>query len=365
MNRLTLLVFITLLFCLNNVILSQHSWEQTGKFGKETLMNPGGIPVLSFNSFIMDNNGRLIVYDSQGLYPFYFINTEDGTLTGFGQWGSGPGEVARGTPKNISITNNRIIVHEYVERKIVIFSSGGSYINEIRLPAFLGPIGYLHIISGDLLLFRKDFYSPNYESTGFAKLIEYSEDGRMTDTDTYIINYNENPDLRPIMKNATLKTGPIFSDRNGYIYVGTLYSSLVLCVREDGTTVFKTYEPQNAHIPNVEIEITESIMSGEPEESIHYSISFDADDNYLYVLHSGRKYKREEIISALQTGGTYDLRIGEGKTLLIYNKKTGEFLNSLKLPVWASNFVVDDKHIYLLVMDKDPYIVQYLKPIIE
>jgi len=361
------LIFLVLIITsqINNVLLSQDVWVEIARFGEGTFMNPGGFPIVSFNSIITDNHGKIFVYDSQGTYPLYIVNTVDKSITGFGEWGNGPGELARGTPKGFSQTEKRIYVFEYIERKVTIFNYEGVYINNFVLPAFLGPIGYAHVISDNSMLYRIDFYPPNVKSSGFVKLLEYSEDGRINDINAYLVRYDEHPDLKPIINNATLKSGPISSDRDGFIYIANMYSSLILCINQDGETVFKTYEPYDARIPNVPLQAQGTIISGEPDKATHYSLSIDTDDKYLYALHSGIEYRSDDIAKALQIGDTDNLRVGEGNTLLIYDKRSGEYIDSIELPVWTSNIVVDDEYIYFLVLERDPYIVQYLKPIIE
>lgn len=328
------------------------SWQKINSYAENVLMNP-------LEGTVIDSRNYLYLYDAKGDYPLYMINLEDGDIREFGSWGRGPGEMSYDGEKRISVSDKFIYVYDLGMSRITVYNLDGTYHNTITPPPGIFR-GALYFINDENIIFisHTNVRDDNSVATGY----EVDETGEISTSGINYGLYEEHRDLIPKKNNALVKQGPVTVSKDDHFYIANYYSSIVMGFMLNGDVLFKTYEPDNVPLPRVSQQREGGRMVYKAPDVAEYpqrAISLAVDDQYLYLVYSGNEITRWQIVRSLLGA---NLRLFEGKMLYVYDRYTGTFKYSAKLPVWTVSIAVDDDHIYLTTWEKNPRVIKYLKP---
>lgn len=330
---------------------SQDELILVNSFGHNTLVSPQ-------RGFVY-NNGTIYVYDSQGEFPLYRIDVQTGSISGFGTFGNDEGQVSKEGNKTLSLSDNYLFLYDNQTRKIHRYSFNGDTkeVIDITLPIS----GNLYMVTDSTFIFYPLVVPDNDNYGGLIVGGSITHDRDIILDLPHFPYYMDN-DIAKLEKNILLKyfSNLCMSTSRSNFYVGFLFTSLILGGNIEGDLLFSTYEPDGIFIPEIEVtynqdggikvDFSDHILDNPPR-----TIALSADSDYLYVLYSGEKISRWQLIRAVLGGR---IRLAEGRTLYIYHKETGRFLHSLELPVWAEDILVYENFVFLLT---DSKIVQYKK----
>ncbi|CAN5702368.1 hypothetical protein BH23THE1_BH23THE1_30710 [soil metagenome] len=350
-------------FLSNSVTDTDKELRVVKTLGQGILYYPAGpLPMFSYGSFVVIENQKLLLFDSAGIQPFYLIDVEGGNFETFGQWGRGPGEFLKESPKLISVTDD-IYIYDVYNHFLHKFTLNMKYVESFLPELKSNMFASVMMIDDETLLFSDHGVNMPGETVESYFLKFNFKEGDVSGEPISLLPYESLDDLLPIKGNISLKSGPVvlFDDT---IYLANLFGSVIFGIDKNGTQSFYTNLPEKAGIPETEIRLVNGVRVGEPEIPTFHNLDLAVDQEYLYALYSGVTSTYENI-SNFMTGGTLDdaLRIGEGKMLRIYDRRNGAYLGEFSLPNWAAAITVDEEYIYAVVWDDEPHIMVLDKPL--
>lgn len=332
-------------------------WRLLREVGRELFHSPAAA-ALGFNT-LAAGNGRVYVYDSQGTFPFYAVDAETFDVRGFGAWGRGPGEIERGLPVVLSITNGHVFAYAPVESKLLVFSDDLALVEEYGPGHGLPSAGAFSAIDDTLAVFFGSY--PSGEPTSLAHGYRIHEGG-ISRVALAFGDYAALPDLEPLRRNPILGLGPVHADRDGRVFWAHYYSSLRAGFSSDGTPLFLRFDPRGVRIPDAKIHRAQGVIAGDPERAVQSYLALTSDDRNLYALYSGEKLTREAVMAQRAGRSNTDLRLGEGQVVDVFDKANGSYRFSLRLPVWATSLAADARRLYVITSQDEPRLLVYEKP---
>lgn len=255
--------------------------------------------------------------------------------------GRGPGELSQTGAKRFSrINNDLILLWDKSQRKGIVYDHNLTYITDIRYND--RSISSAIILNDSLAIVRKFYDMQTLTEIRHFKKYEITDDILLKiDTDYY-------GSLLPISRNPMVDQGPMFSGTDN-AYIGFNYSTLVLSISSNGKVdTLKT--PRSFILPTVEYDNGYSA----PDHTIspEGTLSIATDDNYVFVLFSGKKFEVKPFMMAVKTitGKIADeIEKSDNTTeLQIFDKKTGSYIKSVELPEMAKEIDVYGKYLYAL-----------------
>lgn len=333
-------------------------WRFLREVGRELFRRPGS-PVLGFNA-LAAGDGRVYLYDSQGTFPFYAIDAESFEVRGFGAWGRGPGEIARGFPAVLSVTDGRIFAHALLESKLLVFSE------DLALLDAYGPVhglptpGTFYAVSDTLGVFFSS--DPSTEPVSLARAYRIGAADGISRMALTFGDYAERSELKPLRRNPMLALGPVHADRGGRIFWAHYYSSLRTGFAPDGAPLFLRFDPRGVRIPDAKMRQVRGVAAGDPERAVQSYLALASDDDHLYALYSGVELTREAVMAKRAERGGADLRLGEARIVDVFDKADGSYRLSLTLPIWVTNLAVDRRRLYAITLEGAPRLLVYEKP---
>jgi len=255
--------------------------------------------------------------------------------------GRGPGELSQIEAKHFSmIDNDLFLLWDKGQRKGIVYDRNLTYITDIRYND--RAISSAIILNDSLAIVRKFYDMQTLTEIRRFKDYEITDDILVKiDTDYY-------DSLKPISHNPLVDQGPMFSGTDN-AYIGFNYSTLVLSISPNGTIdTLKT--PRSFILPTVEYDNGYSA----PDHAIspEGTLSIATDDNYVYVLFSGKKFEVKPFMMAVKTitGKIADEfeKSDNSTELQIFDKKTGNYIKSIELPEMAKEIDVYGNYLYAL-----------------
>ena len=338
-------------------VVREVHWTLTREIGRGLFHHPGA-PALGFNA-LAAGGGRVYLHDSQGTFPFYAVDAASHDVRGFGAWGRGPGEVAKGPPVVLSVADGRIFAHALLESKLVVFDQDLAVIEEYALGQDVPVPGAFYALSDTLGVYTSSH--PSAEAASLARVYRLDAEAHAWRTALPVGDYAGLPELEPLRRNPTLLLGPLHADA-GRIFWAHYYSSLRAGFAAHGAPLFLRSDPREVRIPAAKVRRTRDVTAGDPEKVVQGYVSLASDDRNLYALYSGVELTRARVLAARAGRGVEDLHLGEGRIVDVFEKADGSYRFSLTLPTWAVSLAVDGDRLYVVTRQDAPRLLVYEKP---
>lgn len=307
------------------------------------------------------NDDSLLVVDPKNKKKaLQLISVPNGKILNSQRIGRGPGEISSDGAKIINITSNTIFLWDSGAKQLLKYNKSLNYQNSLLIDS---PVMYVAPVDNSLA-----FASTSFPTKEFLHL--YKVNGRSlssTPTNTYSTDINKK--LEPLNKNYLLKQGPFLVD-DGALYMGFDFSSIVIKATPNSIS-FINGEPANIALPIYEgvkrDGYATTTFAPDIAEFPQATLDFSIDDNYLYVLHSGKKLETSGLSKVWSSVsgkiGKLIEDLGYSKKIFIYDKESGEYLRTINLPQKAKNIAVSENYIFALSLDEEglPIIVGYEK----
>ena len=278
-----------------------------------------GVP----EDFYIVNDSTLLVYDPQRnneeVCLFSMITSEYSSCV---RNGRGPGEISGNLTRfYINQKKGEIYIWDGGSRRLSLFSNELQYIQTVPIlktnqeqnlsPTYRIPLG-----NGD------EYLVNSFQRGVFGNFYTASE----MELTSLPITSNL---IEPAKTNPFLLQGKYTVDWNTNSMIFTCkYSSLILKINNAEVDYITLGEP---NLPFPENEEEMSI----PRESTYTYSSMDTsiDDNFIYILHSGKKAKLREQIWYEFRGRDEELyeKLQNSHTILVYDLETGAFIETITL----------------------------------
>ncbi|MGH7545971.1 MAG: hypothetical protein ACREKI_07305 [Gemmatimonadota bacterium] len=330
----------------------------TREIGRGLFVHPGAT-ALGFNALAADG-ARVYLHDSQGAFPFYAVDAAAHDVRGFGAWGRGRGEIAKGLPVVLSVADGRIFAHALLESKLLVFGRDLALLEEYALGHDVPVPGAFHALSDTLGVYTSS--NPTTEAASLARVYRLDARANSWKAVLPVGDYSDLPELEPLRRNPTLLLGPLHADRSGRIFWAHYYSSLRAGFAADGAPLFLRADPRHVRVPRADIRERRSVVAGDPERAAQGYLALASDDRNLYALYSGVELTRARVLAARAGRGADDLHLGEGRIVDVFEKADGSYRFSLTLPIWAASLAVDGRRLYVVTRHDAPRLLVYEKP---
>lgn len=267
--------------------------------------------------------------------------------------GRGPGELSQVGAKRISRVNDDLIfLWDNSQRKGMVYDRNLTYITDIGYND--RSISSAAILNDSLAVVRKLY---NFQTAAEIRRFNNNE---ITDDILLNIDSDYYESLKPMSINFMVDQGPMFTDTDK-AYIGYFYSTLVLSISSNGKVdTLKT--PKSFILPTVEFDDGYSA----PDHGVYPqgTLSIATDDNYVYVLFSGKKFEIKPFMAAVKTitGKIADeIEKSDNTTeLQIFDKQTGNYIKSIELPEMAKDITFSGNYLYALsYVDSFYQIIKY------
>lgn len=304
----------------------------------EALVNP-------YESIV--NKSEIYIKDYRGIRPIAVFDTKGAFLRYLSNWGRGAGEINLGYRILGSFNGELLVFDDQTKRLLSLDSRSGDSLFEKTYN--------LHdpILVGSRIVERAKVPFP-----GFAYGAVIEENLEISTNTTLYGNYEELPELQAAEKNHLLKQGPWAADSSGNVFFAFHDSSLILGFSSEGKIIFKTALPyQNSELPDF---IThraspEPLSAPNRDEYPKQYISLTVDDNFIYGLYSGFQIRsRQDILLAD--------KLIEGNLLNIFDKKTSQYLFTIRLEDSFRDITVTEDAIYAITINPKVMLIKFHKP---
>lgn len=278
------------------------------------------------------------------------IDLENGEVLSSVRSGRGPGEVARSGSKILSkLNNDEIWLWDSGLRRGTIFDESLSYIKDIK---GMDGISNLAPLNTESVLTWTNFGNQLFEIKPLL------EDADNSGVQTFL--YEDFEEFESLRKTPLARQGISVSHGNS-IYQGYWYSSYIVKINEDGIE-YITGGDQGIGFP--EYESSGGVIEAPDHSKFPEATkSMAVNDDYLFVLHSGRKFDEGRLRTLYyQISGRWEELNQEYEhtdRLLVYDAETGEFLEELQLPEVAHKIQVTHQFLYAYSFFDEPVIVKY------
>lgn len=298
------------------------------------------------------SNGNLLIRDIQSNQPLLLLDDDLNFISYIGHWGRGPGEISN--PYRISaIKDNKIFIHDWTKKNIFIINlHSGEYLYSLDILKYLT---YAHgaFICGNVLI-TPTKYSDEF-ANGFYML---DNEYRIEKTDTVIFGaYYQIPEMKYAKNNYLLKDGwgTVIDDQ--YIYFIFRSTSLILGFQcYNGDLLFKTLSPSYIELPNY---TREGFTAAQPPINWfpQANMGIGTDSKYLYIIYSGTILSDREALSRER-----DHELNHGRILHVYEKLSGKYRGSFRLPVLINDIAVSENYIFATSQYPDITVYKFEKP---
>ena len=273
--------------------------------------------------FYILSDRTLLIYDPQRNNEevcILSINTAE--ISSCIRKGKGPGEIS-GNLTHFFVNQNKeeMYIWDGGSRRLSLFSNELQYIQTVPLPTTqagnnIGATYRIPLGNGDEFLvdsFRRGVFGNYYTASD----MEITSIPIATDL------------IEPAKTNPFLLQGKYTVDWNSNSMIFTCnYSSLILKISNAEVEYITLGEP------NILFPENEEEMSIPAESSYTYSsIDTSIDEDFIYILHSGKKAKLREQIWYELRGRDEELyeKMASSNTILVYDLKTGGFVKKIAL----------------------------------
>ena len=333
------------------ILLSGCFNQSFAQFQEEYRQAQGFIHPVNF--FIIDEDKAILFEPLSETDTVTLVDLQNGNVLASIRAGRGPGELSRTSKKIIRrFDHNHVWIWDSGLRRGMVVDNQLDIIHEIEVDNqnlhFAIPISEERVASW----------------TSFSRSILFSVHQLIDYTITEPINtirYDEFPEYNPVQKNPLSKQGPTIA-RNEAIYQGYRYSSLILKMDGSGSISYTTGKEQEIGFP----EYTSDdgvIEAPDHAEFPQATLSMAVNDEYIFVLHSGRIFDEGWLRSVAHqiTGRWEELNIeyDHSDRLLLYNKHSGEFIREVKLPEPAYKIQATNNSFYIYTYLDEPIFIKY------
>lgn len=347
----SLINILVILFCANNAFSQLNKAFEI----KTQLIDPWYIHAISDDTL-------LIIDPKNQTQALQLRRVPDGDIIESQRVGRGPGELAAQGSKIVNISSDAIFLWDSGASQLLKYDRNLTYKTSYRTNLSALSLAFA---TDSLAFATSGIPSSNYLNTYEVEKRSISQKPVKkftTDVDSR---------LYPLSKNYLLNQGPFLVD-DGSLYMGFRFSSLVIKADSDSIN-FITGKPANIPLPdyNPYSDTEDGMVISAPDiaKYPHATLDFAIDDNYLYVLHSGKKLEagRLKQVWLASTGklGKEIENIEYSKIIYMYDKNSGDYLGSLELQEKAKKLAVTDHHIFTLSISEDgvPSLIGYEKEI--
>lgn len=332
--------------------------------GKGIFFYPAGpMPMFTYGSFTVLEDGKLLIFDSAGTHPFYIINADEEKVTSFGTWGRGPGEFLKDSPKTISVTESSIYIYDHFSTYLHRYDLDQNFQETILMDVLSTSLSSVHICNDNTLIYSAYTLNTPETQNEFFFQAHSIQNEQISEQYEGLLNLDTITALKPAKYNGVLKYGPVLV-YDSVIYLANLFGSIILGLNSEGEIVFQTDAPEQGFIPETKPRFLNGVLVGEPEETTFRNFDLAVDEYYVYALYSGASLRFEET-SAFMTGGKIEgdvQRIGETKRVRLYNRNDSSYVGEYTLPEYVSAIAVDKDYLYGVVWDDEPHIIVLEKP---
>jgi hypothetical protein len=327
------------------------AWNEQLRYDT-ALANPTNLFLLGDGRVLVDDRA-----DSEAALKIVDLGT--GTVRATTRIGEGPGEVSyNGYKYAWPLPDNRIYLWDFGAQRGTIFSSELEPLAQVRSPA--RGMGVLFPLSDDVML-----WSDQFSRSTFADLYAWnSTTNTVSEAPFNTVPYSAHAELEPITRNPLLKQGPL-RGVPGSVWIRFDYASAIAYINRDGLR-YVQHEPASIAFPRQQ----QSGTLEAPDAAEHPVATLDiaSDDRYVYVLHKGETFGAGRIRQLLAMArGRLEVMIEEfesSRTVLVYERDTGAYVETLTLPLHARRIGVDNDSFYILTIDDlPPTIIAYDRPL--
>lgn len=332
--------------------------QKVKTMGKGSLLYPAGpVPMITFGALLVVDEGELLLFDAGGEQPFQHIDVKTEEITPFGSWGQGPGEIDNNAFIILSQTTDHIYAFNMVAHTLHRFDRKMRHVRSLVLEDFSSTMSVMLQVNEDDLYFAEYGLDADQQFNEAFFETFTSENQTLINKDEPVLFYEEHPELHPIRENNALKHGPIVKARDNTVYAGNVFGSAILGINTDGEVVFKTDQPEQAPIPEAEQRVVNGYRVGEPEHSVFRNIDLAVNSEHVFALYSGIEATFDEASRFIMHGDIdEDRRIGEAKTVRLYNRDDASYAGEYHLPEWTVAIAADEQYLYAVVWDREPYL---------
>lgn len=271
-----------------------------------------------------DRNGHLYVLDYANHQVLKF-DSSGRFLLKWGRRGKGPGEFH--VPARLFVDRaDRIVVVDWSSGRVSYFSAEGHFEHIVRLRGMTPNVGFLsneNVVAFSLFPQEPLWYE--YDRAGTVR----NKFGRHL-TASHLVNQ-----------------GRLEVDENDHLFYSYDYLSAIVVYDRGGTLLLTIDGPTSISPPKEALTNPNYQLTGyEPFGSLDLSI----DGNYLYVLFSG--------LAPLQARMRGQEPV-ESDIIHVYNKSSGEYLYSYRLPVLAKYIHVRIPYVYCVTHNPVVSVIKY------
>jgi hypothetical protein len=299
--------------------------------------------------FLHVHDGEILVGDFRADVPLQVLGDDDGQMRReIGALGQGPGEI-QALGGLFQIDDNHVALTDLQTQGISIFEiDTGQFVHRIndRRISFGAALG------NDLVVVRPLLQQNAVLARGYTFA---TDDGRRFEigNELWSIDLAQIEEFAPAEENPLLKFGTTVIDAET-VYLGFDSSSRIVAASIDtGEVLFSTNNPDEIELPEYVGASDQATMRAPPRDRYPIAtIGMAVDNQHLYVLHSGKRWTEHGGMDATN----------ETRTLHVYNKRTGNHLQTLELPYATRDIVVSESHVYLITIENEPAVVKLEKP---
>lgn len=292
----------------------------------------------NINHIQLDDEEYLVVADyADNNRPIKFFNLPSMDLESYLSSGEGPGEVSeRGFKSFSTIADSLLLVWDAENMRAMIYDTDFNYMSEVagledyRLYYYAAvtdsyAIGISRIAGRDFV----EIFTLNHTSNG--RFETYRE--KVVSTPRELINANQN---------MLLRQGSLSCDENNCV-IGFTYSSVIMFF-SGNQLLWVSSEPEAYYLPDYDgIETNGGqrvYRAPDLAEHPYGIIDVSVNDEYVFVLYSGKKGPDPSGISGFISRATFDPdEILHSDRLFIYDHE-GNFIKEVRLPMEAKTLSV-------------------------
>ncbi|MCC5912879.1 MAG: hypothetical protein JJU46_00770 [Balneolaceae bacterium] len=279
------------------------------------------------------------------------IDLRDGTVINSLRQGNGPGEVTN-AEKLIAVKEDIIWIWDSGHARGIITNHDLNVETEVRAsgrsPMFALPLGDEHV--GTWSVFSRSDLANIYELHDYT-ISEINNS----------VELSELREFEDLINNPLAGQGPS-EWGGGAVFRGFNYSSLIAEIRKDGSVRLLGSE-MNISFPQAD-ESTRSLEAPDHSEYPEATLSMALNNDYLFVLHSGKKFDASifrRAFAAVQ-GKLDELErdYGHSDQLIVYSRESGELVKEITLPEPASDITAYNNVLFTYTYKQDtPEVIRY------
>lgn len=264
--------------------------------------------------------------------------------------GEGPGELSGEEVKISQFSDGGFLVWDSGQRRAYVYDSDIHFQGQVR--GISGFPGDLFLVNDSTVAMAS--FSPDSSIFTLHRLREDNGAYQITDRSVATVDVSDSPALEQsdIDDNVMLRQGPHHTTQNGAFF-GFTYGSLVLKLTEEGLRWATTDPPEHA-LPLYDYRDGYTVSAPDVTEHPLGVLDVTGDDQYLYVLYSGRKIDRAGLFATMT--GAIQRRLEEIRhsgRLYVLDQDTGRVVADTELPTRARSISVAGDYLGLLTHEGD------------